>query len=134
MTLVSTGTRSAFLGPTDALHGDIGILGPDDILVMFRRACLLRFKHALLTAFCGSPRRPALACRPFPLHYICLPASFLPLCTYPLAVSAGKQQERRDGGAPKAHPVRPRQGGAPDRRLVRRGVKAGQGAIEKGRQ
>jgi arabinose-5-phosphate isomerase len=34
MTLVSTGTKSIFLSPTDALHGDIGILGQDDILVL----------------------------------------------------------------------------------------------------
>ena len=37
MTLVSTGTRSIFLSPTDALHGDIGVLGPDDVLVLFRQ-------------------------------------------------------------------------------------------------
>ena len=34
MTLVSTGTKSIFLSPTDALHGDIGILEPGDTLVL----------------------------------------------------------------------------------------------------
>ena len=34
MTLVSTGTRSMFLSPTDALHGDIGILSNADALVL----------------------------------------------------------------------------------------------------
>ena len=38
MTLVSTGQRSIFLSPVDALHGDIGVLGPEDILVLFRSA------------------------------------------------------------------------------------------------
>lgn len=37
-TLVSTGTRSVFLSPTDALHGDIGILGRDDVLVLFSKS------------------------------------------------------------------------------------------------
>ena len=38
MTLVSSGTRAAFLSPIDALHGDIGGLSADDVLVLFRRA------------------------------------------------------------------------------------------------
>lgn len=37
-TLVSTGTKSAFLSPTDALHGDIGLVGSDDILVSFSKS------------------------------------------------------------------------------------------------
>lgn len=37
-TLVSTGTKAVFLSPTDALHGDIGIIGPDDLLVMFSKS------------------------------------------------------------------------------------------------
>lgn len=37
-TLVSTGTKSSFLSPTDALHGDIGIVGPTDILVSFSKS------------------------------------------------------------------------------------------------
>ena len=38
MTLVSTGTKSVFLSPTDALHGDIGILTPDDLLVLLSKS------------------------------------------------------------------------------------------------
>ena len=38
MTLVSTGTKSVFLNPTDALHGDIGIVGQDDLLVLFSKS------------------------------------------------------------------------------------------------
>lgn len=37
-TLVSTGTKSVFLNPTDALHGDIGIVGPEDIVVGFSKS------------------------------------------------------------------------------------------------
>ncbi|CAA0818107.1 Probable arabinose 5-phosphate isomerase [Striga hermonthica] len=37
-TLVSLGVRSGFLPPVDALHGDIGILSPDDLLVMFSKS------------------------------------------------------------------------------------------------
>lgn len=32
-TLASTGTRSQFLHPTEALHGDLGCLGSDDVLL-----------------------------------------------------------------------------------------------------
>eukprot|EP00976_Prorocentrum_cordatum_P017605 354438-Prorocentrum_minimum.AAC.2 len=38
MTLVSTGTKSVFLSPTDALHGDIGIISEDDILVLVSKS------------------------------------------------------------------------------------------------
>ncbi|KAG9146389.1 hypothetical protein Leryth_020122 [Lithospermum erythrorhizon] len=37
-TLVSLGIKSGFLSPTDALHGDIGILGNQDLLVMFSKS------------------------------------------------------------------------------------------------
>nr|GMD30714.1 probable arabinose 5-phosphate isomerase [Ipomoea batatas] len=37
-TLVSLGIKSAFLSPLDALHGDIGILAPRDLLVMFSKS------------------------------------------------------------------------------------------------
>ncbi|XP_052179872.1 probable arabinose 5-phosphate isomerase [Diospyros lotus] len=37
-TLVSLGIRSSFLSPVDALHGDIGILSPADILVLFSKS------------------------------------------------------------------------------------------------
>ncbi|WOG97331.1 hypothetical protein DCAR_0416671 [Daucus carota subsp. sativus] len=37
-TLVSLGIRAGFLSPVDALHGDIGILNGNDILVMFSKS------------------------------------------------------------------------------------------------
>ncbi|MCO5582291.1 hypothetical protein L7F22_036183 [Adiantum nelumboides] len=37
-TLVSTGTKAAFLNPTDALHGDIGIVGPHDVVVLISKS------------------------------------------------------------------------------------------------
>jgi len=37
-TLVSTGTKAVFLNPTDALHGDIGILGRDDLVVLMSKS------------------------------------------------------------------------------------------------
>ncbi|KAK1388560.1 hypothetical protein POM88_016738 [Heracleum sosnowskyi] len=37
-TLVSLGIRAGFLSPVDALHGDIGILNVDDILVLFSKS------------------------------------------------------------------------------------------------
>ncbi|GAB4819506.1 hypothetical protein N2152v2_006552 [Parachlorella kessleri] len=37
-TLVSTGTKAVFLHPVDALHGDIGIVSRDDILVCFSKS------------------------------------------------------------------------------------------------
>ncbi|KAK3283030.1 hypothetical protein CYMTET_9253 [Cymbomonas tetramitiformis] len=38
MTLVSTGTKSTFLSPTDALHGDIGIVGAEDLLILMSKS------------------------------------------------------------------------------------------------
>lgn len=47
-TLASTGTRSHFLHPSEAVHGDLGRVGPDDVLLVFSNsgetgeiACLL---------------------------------------------------------------------------------------------
>lgn len=37
-TFVSTGTRAAFLSPEHALHGDIGIVSPQDILLLFSKS------------------------------------------------------------------------------------------------
>jgi len=37
-TLVSTGTKAVFLSPTDALHGDIGLVGPDDVVVLLSKS------------------------------------------------------------------------------------------------
>ena len=37
-TLVSTGTKAVFLNPTDALHGDLGIVSKHDLVVMFSKS------------------------------------------------------------------------------------------------
>lgn len=37
VTLTSTGTRAVFLSPTNALHGDLGIVKPDDIFLVFSK-------------------------------------------------------------------------------------------------
>ena len=37
-TLVSTGTKAVFLNPTDALHGDLGIVGPGDLVVVVSKS------------------------------------------------------------------------------------------------
>ncbi|KAL9271441.1 putative arabinose 5-phosphate isomerase [Drosera capensis] len=37
-TLISLGIRSAFLSPVDALHGDIGVLGCDDVVVFLSKS------------------------------------------------------------------------------------------------
>lgn len=37
-TLVSTGTKAVFLNPTDALHGDIGIVTREDLVVLVSKS------------------------------------------------------------------------------------------------
>ena len=37
-TLTSTGTQGVFLHPSDALHGDLGIIGPADVCVLLVEA------------------------------------------------------------------------------------------------
>jgi len=37
-TVTSTGTKAIYLSPLDALHGDIGMIGPNDILIMFSKS------------------------------------------------------------------------------------------------
>lgn len=38
LTMTSTGSRAFFLSPNNALHGDIGIIGPDDIFIMLSKS------------------------------------------------------------------------------------------------
>jgi arabinose-5-phosphate isomerase len=38
LTLTSTGTRAYFLSPINALHGDIGIVSPDDVFIMLSKS------------------------------------------------------------------------------------------------
>lgn len=37
-TLISTGTKALYLPPTNFLHGDLGILGEDDVLIMISKS------------------------------------------------------------------------------------------------
>lgn len=38
VTMTSTGTRALFMSPVDALHGDIGLIGKDDTLVLLSKS------------------------------------------------------------------------------------------------
>lgn len=38
VTMTSTGSRAIFLSPTNALHGDLGILNPDDVFIIFSKS------------------------------------------------------------------------------------------------
>jgi len=38
VTFTSTGTKALFISPTDALHGDIGIVNPGDIFVIYSKS------------------------------------------------------------------------------------------------
>jgi len=90
-TLVSTGTRSLFLSPTDALHGDIGCVARGDVLVAFSKSGgseelikLLPFAKAKGAAAVAVTSAPG--CR---LESICDLAVVLPLerelCPFDLA-------------------------------------------------
>src|SRR5256885_4350448 len=37
-TLTSTGTPASFLHPVDSLHGDLGIVGPDDVAILLSKS------------------------------------------------------------------------------------------------
>lgn len=67
-TLVSTGTRSMYLAPVDALHGDIGIVDHNDLLVMMSKSGdtqelvtlvpYAKAKGAKLVALTAKPQSP----------------------------------------------------------------------------
>lgn len=67
-TLNSTGTPSHFLHPTEAIHGDLGMVSADDIVIAISNSGhtkeLLRIVPSLkdigtkLIAFCGDPESP----------------------------------------------------------------------------
>lgn len=48
MTLSSTGTPSFFLHPTEAQHGDLGIVCPGDIVILFSNSGKTREIHELI--------------------------------------------------------------------------------------
>ena len=37
MTMLSTGTKSIFISPTDALHGDLGMVHENDLFLLVRK-------------------------------------------------------------------------------------------------
>lgn len=50
-TLCSTGSRAYFLHPTEALHGDLGCVGPDDVILAFSNSGETAELLALLPIF-----------------------------------------------------------------------------------
>lgn len=73
MTMTSTGTRSLYLSPVDALHGDIGIVSENDLFILLSKSGesdelmnllpILRNKHVRMVAVVSNPEsRLAKAC------------------------------------------------------------------------
>ncbi len=64
-TLTSTGTAAGYLHPVDSLHGDLGIVGPDDIAILLSKSGeteelfglieMLRRKGVPIVAITGDP-------------------------------------------------------------------------------
>ncbi|MCC5736371.1 SIS domain-containing protein, partial [Klebsiella pneumoniae] len=80
LTLTSTGTRAFFLSPSNALHGDIGIVSKKDVFIMMSKSGesdellqmipTLRNKGVQIIAVVNNPHcRMMKACD----HSICLP-------------------------------------------------------------
>lgn len=93
--MVSTGTKALFLNPTDALHGDLGIVSASDLLILLSKSGgteeLLRLvpfakveqRVPTFFWFCKHSIRPLLLSLRLFGHYFCslasLPCfSFLP--------------------------------------------------------
>lgn len=49
-TLTSTGTPAMFLHPVDSLHGDLGIVGPDDVAILLSKSGETEELHGLLAS------------------------------------------------------------------------------------
>ena len=90
-TMVSTGTRAMFISPTDAVHGDIGLVTPDDIFIMLSKSGetdelinlvpAIRNKGATLVGLiCNPSSRLSAACH----HVMVLPFQ-AELCPYDLS-------------------------------------------------
>ncbi|MCY3548640.1 MAG: KpsF/GutQ family sugar-phosphate isomerase [Gemmatimonadetes bacterium] len=47
-TLTSTGTGATFLHPVDGLHGDLGVVGPEDVMVLLSKSGATRELEGLL--------------------------------------------------------------------------------------
>lgn len=91
LTLMSTGTKSLYLSPTDALHGDLGIVSQDDLLLilsksgesdeLFHLIPCLHHRGATLIAVVSNPAsRLAKSCH----HVVHLPLK-QELCPFGLA-------------------------------------------------
>ncbi len=73
LTMVSTGTRAFYLSPTDAVHGDLGMVSPKDVFIIFSKSGesdellhlipAIRNKGAILVGIvCNPHSRLAAAC------------------------------------------------------------------------
>jgi hypothetical protein len=92
-TLVSTGTKAMFLNPTDALHGDIGIVGPADLLVALSKSgtseeLLKLMPYARVRRCSYPPTCHTLAARNLMSQSLCPKSQCTP--AYPSAVSASR--------------------------------------------
>jgi len=90
-TMVSTGTRAMFMSPTDAVHGDLGMVTQDDIFIMLSKSGetdelvnlvpAIRNKGATLVGLvCNRQSRLAAGCH----HVMVLPFE-AELCPYDLS-------------------------------------------------
>lgn len=90
-TMVSTGTRALYLSPTDALHGDLGMVSAKDVFVMLSKSGesdelinlvpAIRNKGAILVGVvCNERSRLAAACH----HTVTLPFQS-ELCPFDMA-------------------------------------------------
>lgn len=91
VTMVSTGTRAMFISPTDAVHGDLGMVTKDDIVIMLSKsgetdelislAPSIRNKGAILVGLvCNAQSRLATAC-----HYVMVLPFEAELCPHDLS-------------------------------------------------
>lgn len=91
MTMTSTGSRAFYISPIDALHGDLGIVSPDDLVIMLSKSGesdellnlvpFLKLKGVELIAFVSNPNsRLAKACE----HTLVMPHD-KELCPYDMA-------------------------------------------------
>lgn len=90
-TMVSTGTRALYISPTDALHGDLGMVSENDVFVVLSKSGesdellnllpAIRNKGAILcSVVCNASSRLAEACH----HSVTLPVQ-RELCPFDMA-------------------------------------------------
>lgn len=78
VTMTSTGTRALFLSPNNALHGDIGIISDDDVVVMISKSGesdellqlipTIRNKHAKILSIVNNPNSRLSKSSDFSIH------------------------------------------------------------------